>query len=319
VVKKKNRGGARRAYGQKGVACATRATNVVEKLEEIKREDAAFVALSAEEQDKRCEVLAGVLRKCADSIEICPFMQALLTILRAEVGRITHALESSEQESKQASELEQKEQNAESEQRDSVLPRIELISYGIGKFSLQKSTQIQFAAMMVMAKKFLVPAEHLWIYDPVFSSFEKATAKLLGFSVISKNEECRRVGTEGRVNVFYMPHCGKTLYSNLIASNWGKPLERLVLIGNSLSNYASPASQSVSLPAISVIDATLPYLTTHPVSGSSDDVEGVVGAFNDTAVHTFASHTVQDWNPSPVHDTTVSVDPEVIPASMKEN
>ena len=55
------------------------------------------------------------------------------------------------------------------------------------------------------------------------------------------------------------------------------------------------------------------------VSGSSDDVEGVVGAFNDTAVHTFASHTVQDWNPSPVHDTTVSVDPEVIPASMKEN
>ena len=37
--------------------------------------------------------------------------------------------------------------------------------------------------------------------------------------------------------VFYMPHCGKALYNNLLWKNWSKErLKKLVIIGNSFDN-----------------------------------------------------------------------------------
>lgn len=41
-------------------------------------------------------------------------------------------------------------------------------------------------------------------------------------------------GVDGAATLFYMVHCGKALYNNLLWSNWSPAaLSKLVIIGNS--------------------------------------------------------------------------------------
>jgi hypothetical protein len=55
-------------------------------------------------------------------------------------------------------------------------------------------------------------------------------AERFGLRVLSENE-CgrRRVTTR---TIFFMPHCGKSLYENVVASNWGRRLGDVVIVGN---------------------------------------------------------------------------------------
>lgn len=47
---------------------------------------------------------------------------------------------------------------------------------------------------------------------------------------------CKRKANEK--TLFYMPHCGKQLYSNLLWANWSsRLLQNVVLFGNSFSMY----------------------------------------------------------------------------------
>lgn len=43
--------------------------------------------------------------------------------------------------------------------------------------------------------------------------------------------ECGRRRARART-VFFMPHCGKSLYENVVASNWGRRIQDVVIIGN---------------------------------------------------------------------------------------
>jgi len=42
-----------------------------------------------------------------------------------------------------------------------------------------------------------------------------------------------------RRTLFFMPHCGKTLYGNVLEANWSREgLECLVVLGNSFASYS---------------------------------------------------------------------------------
>ena len=96
----------------------------------------------------------------------------------------------------------------------------------------------------------------MYIYDPVLSSTEETALEELGFTYIHHNEVhvvaylhagsvnltisthqlCRRRAEVPML--FYMPHCGRAMYNNLLWANWSPQLlAKMALIGNSFHSY----------------------------------------------------------------------------------
>uniref|UniRef100_A0A670ZYE7 SRR1 domain containing n=1 Tax=Pseudonaja textilis TaxID=8673 RepID=A0A670ZYE7_PSETE len=127
-----------------------------------------------------------------------------------------------------------------------------------------------------------IPPEMCFVFDPVFSTLEIEVLSGLGFTMLPWNEEGKR-SIEGPT-LFYMIHCGKALYNNLLWSNWSaEALSQMVVVGNSFRGFEERLLAKVFRENYSyiakVLEATqeeaLPPHTQHP------DV------FNDTSVHCF--------------------------------
>ncbi|CAI8023273.1 SRR1-like protein [Geodia barretti] len=110
----------------------------------------------------------------------------------------------------------------------------DLICYGIGLFGTCRIARLQLALLLHIAS--VKQVSKVLVYDPVLCPQEKAALRELHCVCIPENELCRRqVQTK---TVFYMPHCGRAMYNNLIWANWSpEKLSQLALIGNSFQSY----------------------------------------------------------------------------------
>ncbi|XP_032085663.1 SRR1-like protein isoform X2 [Thamnophis elegans] len=127
-----------------------------------------------------------------------------------------------------------------------------------------------------------IAPESCFVFDPAFSTLETELLGGLGLTVLQRNEEGKR-SIEGPT-LFYMIHCGKALYNNLLWSNWSaEALSQMVVVGNSFRGFEERLLAKVFWENYSyiakVLEATqeeaLPPHLQHP------DV------FNDTSVHCF--------------------------------
>lgn len=113
----------------------------------------------------------------------------------------------------------------------------QVICYGLGNFNKNTVSRKQLYFLICMRRN--VKCKKWLIFDPVFSVDEESILKRLDFSLIEKNEYCRRSikrETNDKIDrtIFYMPHCHKMMYNNLFWSNWNlKCLNNFYLIGNS--------------------------------------------------------------------------------------
>ncbi|KAG7386077.1 hypothetical protein PHYPSEUDO_000669 [Phytophthora pseudosyringae] len=131
------------------------------------------------------------------------------------------------------------------------------------------------------------------IFDPAMNKSDAAIAEHFELKLIQENEHGRR-----RVDsntVFFMPHCGKALYDNVLACNWGPAIKKLVIIGNSFSAYGDRvliAKEREELLLVSV----LPYVAEVPlpcgVATTHEDFARYEAAFNDLSVHSFLSESL---------------------------
>lgn len=119
---------------------------------------------------------------------------------------------------------------------------ISLICYGLGSFDESLSSRYQLALLLLILEE-IDAFNHIHLqltelYDPVFNEIDKhLLTKVFGFVVSSGNDQCFRsvacsTPCVKSMTLFYMPHCGKALFNNLLYSNWttGK-LESLVILG----------------------------------------------------------------------------------------
>ncbi|KAL5016165.1 hypothetical protein ScPMuIL_005754 [Solemya velum] len=162
----------------------------------------------------------------------------------------------------------------------------EIVCYGIGNFSTCLIARNQLALLLAMREECQVPLYKTSLYDPKFLSAEKELLLELGVNVLDKNEECKRKCH--KPTLFYMPHCGKSLYNNLLWSNWSLGLSNLIIIGNSFSNMVdkNPRKQMKKAEYILSIQ---PY-TSEVMLPQTYRLKDV---FNDTAIHTFPSAKLQ--------------------------
>ena len=80
------------------------------------------------------------------------------------------------------------------------------------------------------------------LYDPVFNDIDKKLlTDIYSFKLESINCKCmkqvnlagkKNTETEHVLNFFYMPHCGKALYNNLLYANWSiENLNSIMILG----------------------------------------------------------------------------------------
>lgn len=119
---------------------------------------------------------------------------------------------------------------------------LECVCYGLGPFSSSMSARYQLAMLLLLLDAAQISLENCCVYDPVFTPGERKVLAELGVTVLTENEEGKRLAT--RPTLFYLMHCGKALYNNVLWRNWSaQGLPRLSVIGNSFSSMRDRATE----------------------------------------------------------------------------
>ncbi|XP_039627685.1 SRR1-like protein [Polypterus senegalus] len=165
---------------------------------------------------------------------------------------------------------------------------LDCVCYGLGSFSSSHSSLYQLALLLLILDLLQIPTQRCFIYDPMFSPEDISILEGYRMNVLPENEEGKRLAT--RPTLFYLMHCGKALYNNLLWRNWSaSSLSNLAVIGNSFQGIKERLPSRILMrdykcifDILSVVDEALV-----PVTPRYQDV------FNDTAFHWFPLERLQ--------------------------
>ncbi|KAM6297960.1 SRR1-like protein [Aegotheles albertisi] len=172
-------------------------------------------------------------------------------------------------------------------------PPARCICYGLGPFSGCAVSRAQLAFLLLLLQELRVPPGRCWLFDPAFSEREVALLGQLGLSVLPHNEEGKH-SLEGSATLFYMVHCGKALYNNLLWRNWATgTLAKMVIVGNSFKGIEERVVSRILQRDYSYIAKVLKgteevALPAHP---------RYLDTFNDTSVHWFPLQKLEELPP----------------------
>ncbi|XP_076106699.1 SRR1-like protein [Mytilus galloprovincialis] len=166
----------------------------------------------------------------------------------------------------------------------------EIVCYGIGHFAECCIARYQLVLLVLLREDTIqIPKSSCYFYDPKFYSEEELYLKDAGFTVIPENEEGKRK-TEKKT-LFYMPHCGKSLYNNLIWANWNPDsLSKCIIVGNSFTNILERN------PRRKLEDSCWYLLSIAPFAKEEKLPENFqyTDIFNDTVITSFPECTLKD-------------------------
>ncbi|BES94384.1 SRR1 [Nesidiocoris tenuis] len=166
-----------------------------------------------------------------------------------------------------------------------------IVCYGLGSVSNSKTSMYQFALVFKMSQSLGCP---LYLYDPVFS---EADSKLFESLECSLHLDDRGHYKIDRTTLFFLPHCPRFVYENLLRANWGPDLSKCVIFGDDLLSIADKLPTRTLKDNLPFIHGCQPFVEVFPIENNFkfDDV------FNDLAVHIFspsklASVDPETWN-----------------------
>ncbi|XP_074015586.1 SRR1-like protein [Numenius arquata] len=172
-------------------------------------------------------------------------------------------------------------------------PPARCVCYGLGRFSCCPAARHQLAFLLLLLEELGVPPERCSVFDPAFSAQEAAALVELGLRLLPDNEEGKH-GIEGLATLFYMVHCGKALYNNLLWRNWSPgALSKMVIVGNSFKGIEERLLSRILERDYSYIAKVLKgteevVLPAHPQ---------YLDTFNDTSVHWFPLQKLKELSP----------------------
>ncbi|KAF0719997.1 Aste57867_648 [Aphanomyces stellatus] len=173
---------------------------------------------------------------------------------------------------------------------------MQLVCYGLGSFNSNNAAYQLACASLIrewMTAHDAIELKHALLYDPIMTQDDNDVATGMGFDVLSTNEQGQR--RADLKTLFFMPHCGKKLYQNVLLTNWGEDLRHIVLLGNSFAAYDDRVVAAADRCA-SIFSAVLPYLrevSVGKVSKSWDEYVQYDAAFNDMSLHVFPPEMLQ--------------------------
>ncbi|XP_017269381.1 SRR1-like protein [Kryptolebias marmoratus] len=170
---------------------------------------------------------------------------------------------------------------------DTQCQQLECVCYGLGSFSSCVSARYQLAMLLLLLDAGQIPLQDCSVYDPAFSSAERDVLKELGLTVLAENEEGKRQAT--KPTLFYLMHCGKALYNNLLWKNWSAQcLTLVVIIGNSFNGITERTIERELKRDYSYISKAVGLCEDRPLPCPSH----LIDVFSDTALITFPSDSL---------------------------
>ena len=187
------------------------------------------------------------------------------------------------------------------------LGSLKLVCYGLGSIDENICSRYQLALLLLIIDEFnefsiqmesqqkKLSIDFVEFYDPVFNSNDKfLLTELFKFKITNKNEKCFRnvqasLDERKVLNLFYMPHCEKEMYNNLLCSNWTKScLDSLIIFGNSFNTIST---NNLNLLNFSFIEDSCLHLVNETQLNSACDL---TNAFTDLAFHVFDQKRLND-------------------------
>ncbi|XP_053725958.1 SRR1-like protein [Synchiropus splendidus] len=178
--------------------------------------------------------------------------------------------------------------NENAQGTESSLPaQLQCVCYGLGPFSSIVSARYQLAMMLLLLEAAQIPMENCFVFDPVFSAGEKSVLKELGLMVLTENEEGKRLAT--KPSIFYLMHCGKALYNNLLWKNWSTDLlPRIIIIGNSFTGMKDRSVEREFTRDYSFLSQAATMAKERSLTCPSR----MIDVFGDTAIMSFSSRSL---------------------------
>lgn len=114
---------------------------------------------------------------------------------------------------------------------------VKIICYGLGSVDENLSARYQFALLLLLVDelKSMSKLDSVELFDPVFTPLDiHLFTHCYPFKLADRNDQCFRPvnNDQAKLTMFYMPHCGKALYNNLLYSNWNlSSLNNMLILG----------------------------------------------------------------------------------------
>uniref|UniRef100_A0A1A7Z265 SRR1 domain containing n=1 Tax=Iconisemion striatum TaxID=60296 RepID=A0A1A7Z265_9TELE len=161
------------------------------------------------------------------------------------------------------------------------------VCYGLGSFSSCVAARYQLAMLLLLLDARQILLQDCHVYDPAFSSAEKDVLRELGLTVLTENEEGKRLAT--KPTLFYLMHCGKALYNNLLWKNWSiQSLSQVLIIGNGFNGIKERTIERELKRDYSYISKAVDLCEERLLPCPSH----LIDVFSDTAVITFPSESL---------------------------
>eukprot|EP00871_Galdieria_phlegrea_P004562 jgi/Galph1/5106/GphlegSOOS_G3777.1 len=183
----------------------------------------------------------------------------------------------------------------------------EIVCYGLGSFERSLISKYQLALAKLLSDHCFLEKEKrsetrlsCLIYDPVMSLVDTELCKNLGFVVPTCKEdiqhciESRTIKQNGKAEMrtlFFMPHCGRSLYNAVLEANW-KPfwLRYVVIIGNSFSFYQSILQVENDNGSHSYLHYASKWVREIKLPAAK--LSPLYEAFNDLSIHMFPEENI---------------------------
>ena len=181
---------------------------------------------------------------------------------------------------------------------------LDFVCYGIGRISISDIARWQLAVWLRVIRE--VAAKRFFLHDPVLGPNEKSLVQELGFLLLETNHNSNLANMQMGLwscdttpTIFFMPHCPKGLYQNILWANWSAAcLNRIVIIGNSFEGYADQLGQDkvneeqiptiLALTAMPDVVQECPVLDTKSMKVKrSRDMQLGCRSLNDTKIQCF--------------------------------
>ncbi|XP_029366251.1 SRR1-like protein [Echeneis naucrates] len=170
----------------------------------------------------------------------------------------------------------------EKAREDRPCQQLGCVCFGLGSFSSCASARYQLAILLLLLDAAQIPLEDCSVYDPAFSTGEIDVLRDLGLTVLTENEEGKRLAT--KPTLFYMMHCGKALYNNLLWKNWSiQRLPLMIIIGNGFSGMRDRSIEREFKRDYSYISQAVDVCAERKLPCPSH----LIDVFSDTALITF--------------------------------